>query len=83
MVQTVKGDGMKTLREWRLERLLSVGELARRSGITKKTLIDLEYGRRSNAHYDTIRQVSAALDVQPAEITEFASVLEARSKNAA
>jgi transcriptional regulator with XRE-family HTH domain len=74
---------MKTLREWRLDRLMSVGELARRSGITKKTLIDLEYGRRSNAHYDTIRQVSAALDVQPAEITEFASVLEERSKNAA
>ncbi|CAN5546206.1 hypothetical protein BH23CHL5_BH23CHL5_02020 [soil metagenome] len=74
---------MKTLREWRLERLLSVGELSRRSSVTKKSLIDLEYGRRPNVHYDTIRRVCEALDVQPTEITEFASALEERSKNAA
>ena len=74
---------MKTLREWRLERLYSVGELARRSGVTKKSLIDLEYGRRPNVHYDTIRRVSEALGVHPVEITEFAHTLEERSKNAA
>jgi transcriptional regulator with XRE-family HTH domain len=74
---------VKTLREWRLERLLSIGELSRRSGITKKTLIDLEHGRRSSVHYETIRRVSEALSVAPGEIAEFAGVLEERSKDAA
>ncbi len=51
---------MKTLREWRLDRLLSVRDLAKRSGVTAKTVVDLEYGRRT-PHYETMRQLCAVL----------------------
>ena len=73
---------MRTLREWRLDRLLSIRELARRSGVTAKTIVDLEYGRR-RPHYETMRQLCAALDVAPGEVTEFAAALEERGKDAA
>ena len=73
---------MKPLREWRTERLLGIRELAERAGVTKKTLIDLEYGRRL-AHFATIRSISEALGVDAREVTEFAAVLDERGKDAA
>ena len=47
---------MKTLREWRTEKLKSVRELAALAGVTHKTLIDLEHGRRRPT-YDTMRRL--------------------------
>jgi transcriptional regulator with XRE-family HTH domain len=66
---------VKSLREWRIERLLSLGALAKRSGLTKKTVIEAEYGRRQ-PHYRTIAALCRALDVTPAEVTEFAAALD-------
>jgi transcriptional regulator with XRE-family HTH domain len=71
--------GVKTLREWRTERLLSVRELALAAGVTHKTLIDLEHGRR-RATYETMRGISQALGVPAPDIAEFAPVLEERGK---
>ena len=73
---------MKTLREWRLDRLLSVRGLAAQSGVTAKTIVDLEYGRR-RPHYDTMRKLCAALGVRPGDVTEFAEALAERGKDAA
>ncbi len=73
---------MKNLRDWRIERLLSVATLAEQAGITKKTLIDIEHGRRL-PHYGTIAALCRVLNVAPAEVTEFAAALEGRSKDAA
>ena len=73
---------MKTLREWRLDRLLSVRELAKRSGVTAKTIVDLEYARRT-PHYETMRQLCGVLGVAPGEVAEFAAALEERGKDAA
>ena len=73
---------MKALREWRLDRLLSIRGLAERSGVTAKTIVDLEHGRRQ-PHYDTMRQLCEALDVRPGEVTEFVAALEERGKDAA
>ncbi len=73
---------MKTLREWRLDRLPSVRGLAAKSGVTAKTIVDREYGRRA-PHSDTIRRLCAALDVRPGDVTEFAKALEERGKDAA
>ena len=73
---------MKSLRDWRLDRLLSIRELAKRSGVTAKTIVDLEYGRR-RPHYETMRQLCAALGVAPGEVGEFADALEERGKDAA
>lgn len=73
---------MKSLREWRIGRLLSLAALAEQAGVTKKTLIDIEHGRRL-PHYATIAALCRALDAEPADVTEFAAALEGRSKDAA
>ena len=73
---------MKNLRDWRIERLLSLAALAEQSGVTKKTLIDIEHGRRL-PHYATIGAICGVLNVAPADVTEFAAALEVRSKDAA
>ncbi|MDP9363207.1 MAG: helix-turn-helix domain-containing protein [Chloroflexota bacterium] len=73
---------MKPLREWRIERLLSVRALAEAAGVQHKTVIDLEHGRRRPT-YETIRRMSEALGVVPGEVEEFAATLEERGKDAA
>jgi transcriptional regulator with XRE-family HTH domain len=73
---------MKTLREWRMARLMSVRALERAAGVTQKTIIDIEYGRR-RPHYGTIGKLSAALGVEPADVAEFAVALEEWGKDAA
>ena len=73
---------MKPLREWRTERLWSVRELAARAGVQHKTVIQLEYGRQRPA-YATMRRIAEALGVPATEITEFATTLEERGKDAA
>jgi transcriptional regulator with XRE-family HTH domain len=73
---------VKSLRDWRIERLLSLAALAEQSGVTKKTLIDIEHGRRL-PHYATIAALCRVLDVAPADVSEFAAALEGRSKDAA
>jgi transcriptional regulator with XRE-family HTH domain len=69
---------LKTLREWRVERLLSLTSLAAQAGITKKTLIDLELGRR-RPHYETMAALCQVLNVAPAEVIEFVATLDQRS----
>jgi transcriptional regulator with XRE-family HTH domain len=69
---------VKTLREWRVERLLSLTSLAAQAGITKKTLIDLELGRR-RPHYQTIAALCQVLNVAPGEVVEFVATLDQRS----
>jgi transcriptional regulator with XRE-family HTH domain len=73
---------MKTLREWRLARLMSTRALEAASGVTQKTIIDIEYGRR-RPHYATIGKLSQALGVEPGEVTELAAALEELGKSAA
>ena len=73
---------MKTLREWRLNRLLSIRGLEAASGVTAKTLVDLEHGRR-RPHYATMRKLCAVLGVEPGEVTEFAAALEDLGKDVA
>ena len=70
---------MKSLREWRTGRLLSMRELARSAGVSTQTLVDLEHGRRV-ASFGTMRLVSRALDVPVAEVSEFATAIETRSR---
>ncbi|MDP9359469.1 MAG: helix-turn-helix domain-containing protein [Chloroflexota bacterium] len=73
---------MRSMREWRTDRLRSVRELAGAAGVTHKTLIDIEHGRRRPT-YETMRRLSEALGVPAGEIAEFAAVLEERGKDAA
>jgi transcriptional regulator with XRE-family HTH domain len=75
---------MKTLREWRAERLLSVRALALAAGVSTKTITEIEYSRQTPS-FRTIRRLAGALDVQPREVTEFAAAMDqaAEGKEAA
>lgn len=69
---------MKTLREWRTERLLSTRKLAELAGTSNKTIIQAEYGRQVPS-FATIAKICRALDVSPREVAEFAKALETRA----
>ena len=73
---------MRSLREWRIQRLMSITALAHAAGITKKTLIDIEHGRR-RPHYATMGKLSQVLGVEPGEIAEFAAAMADLEKDAA
>jgi transcriptional regulator with XRE-family HTH domain len=75
-------DWMKTLREWRAERLESSKTLATRAGVSNKTILEIENGRQVPT-FRTIRRLSEALGVDPAEVAEFAAAIEERGKDAA
>jgi len=65
---------VKTLREWRRERLLSLAELAAKAGVTEKTVGEIERGR-VQPHLRTIRRLAEALSVEPVEVEEFVAVI--------
>jgi transcriptional regulator with XRE-family HTH domain len=73
---------MKTLREWRAEQLESSKTLAAKAGVSNKTIIEIENGRNLPT-FRTMRRLSEALDVEPAEVTEFAAAIEERGKEVA
>ena len=73
---------MRTLREWRALRLLSVDELAALAGTSNKTIVQLEAGRQL-PRVGTIRKLTAALKVEATEVAEFAAAIEAAGKEAA
>ena len=54
------------LREWRNKRALSQEELARRSGISRTTIIKIEAGR--GAWPQTVRKLAKALGVKPDDL---------------
>ncbi len=66
---------MKTLREWRAERLLGVKALAQKAGVSNTTIIQIEHGEQVPI-FRTIRRLSEALGVDPKEVAEFAAAIE-------
>ncbi|MFF2110078.1 helix-turn-helix domain-containing protein [Rhodococcus koreensis] len=54
----------RNVRRYRQERALSLGDLARRSGLSKQTLSKIEQGV-GNPTVDTLAMLGAALDVTP------------------
>ena len=65
---------MKTLRQARRERLLSIRGLSGASGVSHVTIIGAESGRRTPS-YGTVRRLSDALGVDPREVAEFRPVM--------
>ncbi len=66
---------MRTLKESRAERLLTVRALAERAGVAPSTVYLIENGR-SVPRFDVIRKLCAALEAEPREVTEFAAAIE-------
>ncbi len=74
---------VRTLRQARAERMLTVRALAQAAGCSPYTVHQVETGQRT-PQFDTIRRLSKALAVEPAEIAEFrrALLLEEEEGNA-
>lgn len=66
---------MKTLREWRQDRMLSMRDLERESGVSLKTINELEHGRQ-RPQWRTMRALCTALGITARDVTEFAAVLD-------
>lgn len=73
---------MKSLREWRAEKLESSKTLSAKAGVSNKTILEIENGRNVPT-FKTMRKLSEALGVQPGEVEEFAAAIEERGKDAA
>ena len=69
---------MRTLREWRAERLLGVKALALKAGVSNKTIVQIEHGRQV-ANFRTIRRLCEALGVEPGAVTEFTAAIAQRA----
>ena len=62
---------MVKLREARLEKFLSIRDLARLAGVSPRTIVEAEAGRRV-PYFVTARKIAEALGVEPRAIDEFA-----------
>jgi transcriptional regulator with XRE-family HTH domain len=59
------------LKSVRLRRLLTQMELAAASGVSQGTIARIETGERKRVALRTIKALATALEVDPAEVTEF------------
>ena len=68
------------LREIRLRKQISLAELARRSRVSKHTIVDLEHAR-TIPRPDTLRKLAECLDVGPADLITWSdpSILSGRN----
>jgi transcriptional regulator with XRE-family HTH domain len=66
---------MPSLREARLQALLSIRQLARRAGLAPTTIYLLETHQRT-PQLLTVYKLSRALDVDPEEIEEFRAAFD-------
>ncbi len=67
---------MRTLREWRRERLLSMADLATAAKVTEKTVGEIERGR-ARPQLRTMRKITEVLGVEPKDVAEFAAAIAA------
>jgi transcriptional regulator with XRE-family HTH domain len=70
---------MRSLREWRAERLLSTKRLSGLTGVSNKTILDIEHRKRTPT-FRTIQKLSEALNIKPEEVSEFAEAIARRSQ---
>ena len=66
---------MVKLQEARRRRFLSIRDLAKRAGVSPRTIVEAEAGRRV-PYFVTARKIAEALGVEPGEIDEFAARAE-------
>lgn len=65
---------MPTLREVRRGKLISIEGLSEMTGVSTKTIVQVELGR-STPRLSTIKRLSEALEVEPGKVQEFAAAI--------
>lgn len=66
---------MPPLREVRVRKLLTIRKLAARADVATRTITELEAGR-AVPHFETMRRLAAALEIEPTEVDEFRAAVE-------
>ncbi len=61
---------VRTLEQFRRERLLTIRNLAAAAGVAPRTVVGIEHGRQT-PHPGTIKRISTALGVEPKQVREF------------
>jgi transcriptional regulator with XRE-family HTH domain len=74
-----KGGHVPTLKQARMARLITVRELAQKAKVAPSTVHLTETGR-TVPRFTVIKRLSAALDVEPATIVEFAVAMGVANK---
>lgn len=70
---------MQSLRELRINALLSQTALANLAGVAPRTILATELGRQTPSLI-IMRLISDALEVEPKDVTEFAAAMASKSK---
>ena len=65
---------MGSLAQLRRERLLTIRALAEAAGCSTRTVLQVEHGERT-PQPGTIKRLSAALGVEPAQVREFRAAM--------
>ncbi len=65
---------IRTLLEWRRARLQTIRELAAKAGVSTRTVLRVEHGEQI-PHPGTIKKLSEALGVEPAQVREFRAAM--------
>ena len=66
---------MPSLREIRLRKFMTIRELAAAAQVTPRTIVDIEFGRTA-PRQTTMRRIAAAIEVDPADVTEFSVTVQ-------
>jgi tetratricopeptide (TPR) repeat protein/transcriptional regulator with XRE-family HTH domain len=77
------GSLSELLRGFRTRAGLTQAALAERAGLSEQAISVLERGTRSRPRQDTVRALTEALDLSPAEAAEFGSVARGKSARSA
>ena len=70
---------MKSLREWRVSRLLSQRALSIEAGVSPRTILLTEQGRQTPTLL-IMRRICTALEVEPKDVAEFVVAMASKSK---
>jgi DNA-binding XRE family transcriptional regulator len=66
---------MVGLKEARIRNFFSVRGLAKAAGVSQRTIVEAEAGRRL-PHFAVAKKIAAALGMEPGEIDEFVARVE-------
>jgi len=71
---------VRSLREWRAERLLTIRELARAAGVASSTIY-LTETRRTTPRPAVMRRIASVLEVDAQQVGEFRRAIDAHGRS--
>lgn len=66
---------MTDLKELRVRQALSIRDLAKKAGVSPRTIVQIE-AERLTPRFSTMRKIAGALGVTPADVAEFSQAMD-------